>query len=408
MRKAITGLSAKASTGLLAMTLGLALASCGGGSDESTPQTVSGTISGVAATGAAISGGLVTLKCASGLSSVTTSTAVDGSYSFNVDKVVLPCLAQVSYTDAGGDTQTLHAYVGGTGTTNITPLTDLLLATLLSTPSLAPAFASFHNTPLRTFSSTEQSNAIALIATRLQEIGINLPEGIDPAHNLLIAKTLSQEGNAHDQILDELNHTMQNLGADQYQLGLVIILGLSTDEALHYSPDMPTDLPALSESLADYDMAGLHTGTLPTSGRTCSFSVSSEGNINADFAPASMPRSLDARSSPTADGLSISLGNPLSGLNIVYLEHGPQQPYTWNFLNSGINAANSSFFEMTGRSGALMAVLRYTVREVPPANPGGAVQYFRQRKLEIIAPVTSLSQDGSVTCVTAEQSFIPD
>lgn len=413
MKRAITGFSANVSTGLLAMALGLQLVSCGGGSDESAPQTVSGPISGVAATGAAISGGLVTLKCASGLSSATTSTSADGSYSFTLDKVVLPCLAQVSYTDGGGDTQTLHAYVGNTGITNITPLTELLLATLLNTPALAPAFASFHNTPLRTFTAQEQRNAITLLASRLEELGLSLPEDVDPVRDTLVAKTVAQDGNTLDQLLDALKEEMHTRDISQFQLGLFVTLGMPLDTAQHFSPEAGTsseEQELLSQSLISHAMNDTHSGTLSASTKTCAFSVASNGNIALGFLPPNTPSSLVAKDSPMADGLSISLNSNLNGITVIERDPtytGPGESYTWILLSLG-NRSSSNFFQLTGSSGVSMATLRYVVRDTGTVNeqyPAGL--YYVHRELEITLPTSSSSQNSSATCVVPEQQLLP-
>lgn len=414
MKKAAT-----ITTSLLGMAMfivmGMALTACGGSDGSNAAAPVSGSISGVAATGDAISDGLVTLKCASGLSSVTSTTNADGSYRFTVDKITLPCLVQVSYTDAAGTTQTLHAYVSGTGTTNITPLSDLLLATLLSTPALDPAFASFNNTPLRPFSTHEQTDAWALLTSRLLALGITLPPNVDPVHNSLIAKTVTQEGNALDQLLDELSDAMQTHGASQFQTRLIVTLGMPIDAAVHYSQTVMTptqeNLTALAQSLSTYGMTGTHTGTLAGSATNCSFTIESSGNITIDFAPPYLPPSLYVQGSPMADGIDISLNLSLPGLGISYIDNGagPLHSFTWNLLDTGnglLPSSISNFFQITGASGARSAILHYNVRTVAES-PGVVTQYFRQRALEITVPTSSLSQSGSVTCVTPEHSFIP-
>ncbi|MBC7602225.1 MAG: hypothetical protein H7255_06130, partial [Ramlibacter sp.] len=80
------------------------LAACGGG--DGTVATTS-TVTGVAATGAAIASGAVTLKCVSGTTSAAT-TGTDGSFTIDVTNVALPCVARVEYKDAAGTTRQLH------------------------------------------------------------------------------------------------------------------------------------------------------------------------------------------------------------------------------------------------------------------------------------------------------------
>ena len=85
------------------------------------------TVSGTAATGAAIASGTVTLKCVAGTSGVVT-TNTDGSFSIDVSNATLPCVGRVDYKDAGGTARKLHTFIKAPGTANITPLTELLVA----------------------------------------------------------------------------------------------------------------------------------------------------------------------------------------------------------------------------------------------------------------------------------------
>ena len=106
------------------------LAGCGGGGGSSSPAaaTPALTLTGTAATGAAISGGPVTVKCASGTGSATTNA--DGSYTVIVSNGAFPCLAKVTAADGS----VLNSVVTGTGgssaVANITPVTQLIVASL--------------------------------------------------------------------------------------------------------------------------------------------------------------------------------------------------------------------------------------------------------------------------------------
>ncbi len=302
-------------TELSAMTLVLALASCGGSNDQDTRQTVSGSITGVAATGAAISGGLVTLKCAGGLSSATTSTSADGAYSFTLNNVTLPCLAQVSYTDDGVDTRTLHAYVGSTGTSNITPLTELLLAQL-SGKTPIDAFTLFTNNTAISYKTAEIDSALAALKTKLLTVGITLPNDIDPLRGQLVAKTDSQYGNAHDVALDNLATSLQNAGITLERLTLLVSHGLAVDD----------DIAAiLAQDVESHDLQGTHSGFLKNTETPCSFSIDAAGSILPDYLPVYPSQMIFIPNMPVADGISggITFLPPIATLNAnnVKLSH---------------------------------------------------------------------------------------
>lgn len=107
------------------------LGACGGGgSSTPTPTPLTSIdLAGTAVKGAALSGATVSVRCASGTASGTTSAT--GAYSVTVSGATLPCAIRVS--DGAG--AVYHSIVPGTATTgsftaNVTPLTDLLVARL--------------------------------------------------------------------------------------------------------------------------------------------------------------------------------------------------------------------------------------------------------------------------------------
>ncbi|GAC1604137.1 MAG: hypothetical protein NVS3B2_09360 [Ramlibacter sp.] len=103
---------------------GLLVACGGGGSGPGAALAITGT----AATGLAIAGGTISLKCVSGAGSAT--TAADGTFSVAVSNVTFPCLARVDYKNAKGQPKSLQTIVTGPGTANITPVSDLIVAKL--------------------------------------------------------------------------------------------------------------------------------------------------------------------------------------------------------------------------------------------------------------------------------------
>lgn len=113
-----------------ALTLPAVLVACGGGGDIVAPVAPAPpgalSISGTAATGAAIVGGTVNVKCAAGTGSPAT-TSTDGSYTITVTGGSLPCVLRVDY-----GTASLHSLVEANGGSvvraNVTPFTQLIAA----------------------------------------------------------------------------------------------------------------------------------------------------------------------------------------------------------------------------------------------------------------------------------------
>ena len=191
------------SLGLIAAAVTV-LTACGGGG------SVTPTISGVVATGAPVSGGKVSLKCTSGsVTGITTGT--DGSYSVaDASALVPPCLAE-----ATGGTQALHSIATGYGTTNVTPITELMVASLYNGNASA-AFTQFDGVRLQTVASAANlATAKTNVQTYLTSLGAGtLPA--DPIGGTLVATSATDP---HDAVLVSLmaklgNKTLEAAGAE--------------------------------------------------------------------------------------------------------------------------------------------------------------------------------------------------
>lgn len=95
------------------------------------------TLRGVVATGDPLVGALVTVKDADGVT-VSTTTSVNGSYQADVTLLHAPYVLAVTGGTVHGvvNTQALHSVATNSGIANITPLTELLVASLVQ---VAPA-----------------------------------------------------------------------------------------------------------------------------------------------------------------------------------------------------------------------------------------------------------------------------
>ncbi|MGH8491600.1 MAG: hypothetical protein ACRERR_00615 [Moraxellaceae bacterium] len=276
----------------------------GCGSDDG--NGASGNITGVAATGNAISGGTVTLKCAGGLNSATAITNADGSYKFIARNVTLPCLAKVDFTDSNSNPHTLHSYVSAIGTSNISPLTDLLVAALFQ----AQPADTFSAANFKTFTAAERTAALTAVQTSLQAYGINLPTDLDPIRDSLIAKTDTQNGNDHDQILDAAGLQLTLLGTQQIDLVLQINGTSNTaNSSLHlvwgqfkngnqsiegffsnppqiggaYIINPPIPTTTLASYMTAHTLAGTYNGTFTQNGGSCSFVVNADASVTSGF-----------------------------------------------------------------------------------------------------------------------------
>ncbi len=188
----------------------LALAGCGGSSGGITsastaPAAAPITLSGTAAGGAAIAGGAVNAKCATG--SGTATTAADGSYTLTVTGIA-PCMLQV--TDPTNAAKVYYSAVpAGATTANITPLTSLVVANAIGADP-ATAYTSFSSTTQAAITSTAITTAVSNVSTALAGIGVSIPAGTNPVTATFTAATETKAGSALDQQIDALAAKLAN------------------------------------------------------------------------------------------------------------------------------------------------------------------------------------------------------
>lgn len=190
---------------VLAMSVTLALTACGGGSTATNQGPAQGpTVSGVAATGKAIASGTVVLKCMNGTSG-TSLTDANGSFAVSVSTLTMPCLARVEYKDNAGAMQKLHSYVSAAGTVNITPITNLLLASL-SHGSSKNLFDTFDAAKFKAFAPAEVTASIKLVKAYLKNVLLvditRLPD--DFVGTKFVAKSAVNQGDDIDKVLDDV------------------------------------------------------------------------------------------------------------------------------------------------------------------------------------------------------------
>ena len=192
------------SLGLITLVTAI-LSACGGGGGSSAGSNV---VSGIAATGLAISGGEVTFKCAAG-SAPTVTTQAEGSYTIDLSTVTLPCIARVTYKDGAGQHR-LHSLAKSTGNVNITPITDAVIANLSTTGIASDSFDKFDAKEIRTYSDDRVNTVIQSVKKRLESLGVNttdLPS--DVIRSRFTATPGSTKGDRHDAVLDELKARLE-------------------------------------------------------------------------------------------------------------------------------------------------------------------------------------------------------
>lgn len=176
-----------------ASTLLLLTACGGGGTGGITSSAV--TVSGTAATGAAMKNASITFKCQS--KTYTAQGNAEGAYSISIDNSELPCLVRASVQD-----NTLHsiaAVATGSATVNITPQTELVTSHLLA------------RSPASAFDANSIPTAAAASADKINNSIAVVRDGITSLVDTRDFNPLSVPfsiGDAYDQKLDALKASL--------------------------------------------------------------------------------------------------------------------------------------------------------------------------------------------------------
>lgn len=181
--------------------LGLTLAGCGGGGGGGGASAL---LSGVAAFGEAIPGGVVTLRDAAG-NTRTASTDANGNYSIALSGLSAPFMLKVTHA---GETYYSLVMAGETGQrANITPHTRAVLFLALAAADSAALEAIFAGGSFKNVSSTSLANAEAQFRAALVA-SLGTVAGVTDASPRSIAFTpasASQAGDELDRLLANFN-----------------------------------------------------------------------------------------------------------------------------------------------------------------------------------------------------------
>ncbi len=134
------------------------IAGCGSGGSSGTPSAV---VSGVAATGLPMSGTVYLKDSANNPALSTTINPQNGSFSFNVGGLTPPFMLRAG---------TLYSMNGGTGTANINPLSNLMVANMGGFSNMS-SMNSFYNHPTGTTMRTMFGNMSSARQTMRQTMG---------------------------------------------------------------------------------------------------------------------------------------------------------------------------------------------------------------------------------------------
>lgn len=201
----------------------LGLSACGGGGGGGDPAPVVAaptvtTFKGTAATGAAMANAAVSISCVSGNGSTTTSAT--GTYTKDIASVTLPCALRAASADgktALYSVTTVTPTGGNTQTANITPLTQLVVASLTGGD---PA-TFFNNFSAGTASSVTAANvatAQTSVLNTLTQAGINTAGVTD----LVAGPITAGSHSGYDGVLDAVQNQLASTGTTLAELSTTV------------------------------------------------------------------------------------------------------------------------------------------------------------------------------------------
>ena len=205
------------------------LAACGGGGSgpdtpapPPTPTVEYLALSGTAATGKAIAGAVISVKCLAGTG--TTASTADGTYSLIIAGGKLPCMLQLTNPADNSKLHTLAVGAGSSAIANITPLTEMVTARVFGNEP-AVFFATFYATAAASaitaailnvaqadvaavLNDTLDTSSLAnFISTPLKAATPGSPTGGDLQDKILDALGLKMNGIQLTQVVTALAHT---------------------------------------------------------------------------------------------------------------------------------------------------------------------------------------------------------
>ena len=382
------------SWGALALLAGLGatalLASCGGSGSTSTttPVTPTLTLTGVVATGLAMPGAAVSIKCTGG--SATATTATNGSYSASIPGGSLPCMVRAASSDG---TMVYHAASNTSSSStsvviNVTPLTELILALAVGDPTQVDAtFTS--NTTLPSAIAADLATAEASLITALAGAGISLT-GIDPVSTPLTASSsTTAAGDSQDQAIDTLVADLTANGSGLVELATALTSAVTTAQGQQQVNVLLTSAPVMSQCPSA--RAGTywwvnHNGNLAT--------IALNGALNSVTIVATSGSTSETDTLTWGSGCQASFTQQDTSVQQVTFASGGE------FVAGNVSNANVS-------SSFHIAIPQQKVALADLAGNWNYIEYDSRENTETIASATGLGTytfdgQGHLTCTAAE------
>ncbi len=341
------------------MTLGLMLAGCGGGGGGLSSQVVSGN----ASVGAPLAG-QVSLKDSSSTPLVRkTVIGSDGSFAIDVTGMQAPFILEAT-GNAAGSNYTLHSFADGTGTANINPLSDAIVASAAGDSDASESYNHADYNKLHKISSNLQST-INTILTTLQPLLLQYnAQNTNPITAQYISNHLGL-----DDMFDNVKITVNN--------GSLTIIYTKTGATI------------FTGSLTDIASGVFTGGTLPPPpavpvAPTGLTATGGTGQVSLTWTAVSNATSYNIYCA-TASGVTTANGTKIPATTSSYVQTGLTAATTYYYIVTALNGAGESVASTQVSAATASAPPVPTV----PAAPTGVSAVGGTKQATISWPVVS-------------------
>lgn len=359
------------------------LSGCGSSSSDSGSAAPSVALGGVAAVGAPIAGGTITVKCAAGSALPTTTTSATGAWQVTITGQTLPCAVQVSggTINAVLNTVDYHSFATSAGTLNISPITDLVVANLGNAAVPSTWFSGLNGAALNALTVTKVNAALAQVRTGLALAPLN---DINP----LTVTFNPVSGNGMDDILTALqaalantNVTLATLRTAASGANFIAPVGFNT---------------ALSAGYGGTTSGAVVGAVVPNAPTAATASAVSATQINVSWQAVSGATRYNVYRA-TAPNVAINATNKVTPLSVTSTAYPDM---------NGLAAATTYYYKVTALNSAGESVLgsneaTATTNAAPVGGGGGGAA---TGNVVVITGVGSSARNGSYAPDTATQA----
>jgi len=378
------------------------VAACGGGGSGSpAPGITSSALSGVAEVGYPIANGTVQVMCAGG-GPLNTSTDSAGAWQITLSGQTPPCAIEVSGGTINGVTNSIpyHSIATGLGTVNVTPFSDLVLASLAGTATPNIWFAGLTPAAIAPITLASVNTALANQCAALSGLPtlcttnpittVFTPTSGNTLYNMLLALQMAMlnTGVTYTSLLNNASAPTYSAPAAGFNTALttaytattaaISATAITTAQSLTVGTAMTSFSPLLSSGgttpytysytgslpagLSFSTSTGAVTGTPSATHATANlvFSVKDANNVVAStmstvsFTVGAAPVNISATANSTAQ--SLTAGTPMTNFSPL-APSGGATPYTYSYTGSlpaGLSFSSSAGV-VTGTPNAIYA-----------------------------------------------------